>query len=136
MNINNIYASRYLIPEEYHEKFEANQKHHLNHIELLGLEAVLVAFIQQFEEEAYGEVYSKNIADFTRYNEDNVDILDGCYDTYIFDNYAVSDIWMTDNGIPMLSCYRLEHDEYDDPFEIAQNIDWMTECEYVLFRLG
>lgn len=134
MDIRTVFSNRYLIPEDCHDNFK--RKQNLNSIELLGLEAILVALIHQYEEEAYGEVYSKIITDFTRYNSDCVDILDGVYDTYIFDNYAVGEIWMTENGIPMLSCYLLESEEYDDPYDIVQNTDWMSDCKHVLFRLG
>lgn len=135
MNVRNIYSNRHLIPEANHDMFEKHRKPELNQIELVGLEAVLAAFIQQYEEEAYGEVYSKNITDYIRYIGDCVDILDGVHDTYIFDNYAIGHVWMTDNGIPMLSCFLLESNEYDDPYEIVCNTDWMIECKHVLFRL-
>lgn len=134
MNIRNIFSNRYRLPEDCHGNFHRKEK--LNAIERLGLEAVLVAFIQQYEAEVLGEVYSKNVTDYTRFNDDCVDILDGCYDTYIFDGYAIGSVWMTDNGIPMLECYQLESDDYEDPFEIVRNTDWMSECKYVLFRLG
>ena len=136
MNINNVYSDRHLISDEFVSMFESDQKNHLNSIELIGLEAILAAFIRQYEEEEYSEAYAENITDFTRYNENCVDICDGCYDTYIFGKYAIGDVWMTNNGIPMLSCYLLESDEYDDPWEIVKNIDWVCNCKHVLFRLG
>ena len=136
MNINNVYSRSYLLPEDCHSNFEPYRKRSLNTIELIGLEAILIAFVQQYEEAMLGEVYTKNLSSFTRYNDDSVDILDGVYDTYIFDNYAIGSIWMTDNGIPMLGCYLLESDEYEDPCEIVQYTDWMSECKYALFRLN
>lgn len=133
MDIRTVFSSRYMIPEDCHDNF--HRKKNLNAIELVGLEAILVNLIQQYEEEAFGEVYSTSITDYTRYNEDCVDILDGVYDTYIFRNYAIGSIWMTDNGIPMLSCFLLESEEYDDPYDIVRNVDWMSDCKHVLFRL-
>lgn len=128
-------SNRFKIREDAHDAFEARRKKHLSRIELMGLEAILVAFIEEYEQETYGVVCSKNVADYTRYNDDSVDILDGAFDTYIFDVYAIDSIWMTDTDIPILSCYKLESDEYDDPFEVVRFTDWMTECEHVLFRL-
>ena len=133
MNIHTVYTNRYEIPAESHSRFTA--KAHPSSLELLGLESILVAFVQQYEEESAGEVYSKNFTDFTRYNETNVDILDGCFDTYIFEDFAIVCIYATDNGIPVLSCRKLAHPDYDDPFDIVRNIDWYSECERVLFRL-
>lgn len=135
MNMHSVFSNRFLISEENYDIFESRRKSDLNAVELIGLEAILVAFIQQHQEEYFGEVYSKNIADYIRYVGDCVDILDGVYDTYVFDNYAIDSLWMTDSGIPMLSCFLLESDEYDDPDEIICHTDWMSECKHVLFRL-
>ena len=133
MDIRNVFSNRHLIPEEYHENF--SRKRYLCTVEKLGLEAILVAFIHQYEHEEYGEVFSDNLTNFTRNNDSCVDILDGVFDTYIFDNYAISEIWMTESGIPMLSCFLLESDEYSDPFDIVRKTDWTSDCKHVLFRL-
>ena len=136
MNLANTYESRYLLPEDAHCNFEPHRKTNLSPIEKVGLEAILVAFMRQYEQEVCGEACSEELLrGYIRWNEDNVDILDGCFDTYIFENYAISCLWMTNNGIPVLECYRLEHPEYDDPWEIVINTDWQSECECVLFRL-
>ena len=133
MDIRTVYERRYLIPEDSHKHFHRKEK--LNAIELLGLEAILVAFIHHHEQEEYGEVYVNNLIDFTHYNQDSVDILDGDPVPYIFENYGIEYVWMTENGIPVLSCYLLESDEYNDPFEVAKYTDWMRDCKHVLFRL-
>lgn len=136
MNLANTYESRYLLPKEAHINFEPHRKTELSPIEKVGLEAILVEFMRQYELEVQGEACSVDfLRGYTRWNEDNIDILDGCYDTFIFDEYAISCIWMTDNGIPVLECYHLKHPEYDDPWEIVINTDWQSECEFCLFRL-
>lgn len=133
MDIRTVYSRRYLIPADCHGNF--TRKPELTGLEHIGLEAILAAFVQQYEETVYGEICTQNLTDYTRFNADSVDILDGCYDTYVFDGYAIDCIYATHTGIPVLSCYRLEHPEYDDPFEVMRCVDWMSECEQVLFRL-
>ena len=75
MDIRNVFERRHIIPEDCYKHFHRKEK--LNNIELIGLEAVLIAFIHQYEEEEYGEVYCKNMIEYTHYNEDSVDIWDG-----------------------------------------------------------
>lgn len=134
MNISTVYSNRHLIPEEHVAHFEKNRKTKLNMIEKIGLEAILCEFVKQYEMEAYWESVAP-LRDFTRWNEDSIDILDGYYDTYVFDGYAISEIWIAYESCVMLSCYKLEHDEYDDENDILRNTDWQSECEPVLFRL-
>lgn len=136
MNIANTYESRYLLPEDAHQNFVPHRKAKLTDIEKVGLEAILVAFMRQHQLEEYGlSPHEEFFRQYIRWNEDNVDILDGEQDTYVFGNYAISCLWMTDNGIPVLECYELKHPNYDDPWEIVANTDWQSECKYVLFRL-
>jgi len=116
----------------------------LNTLEKRGLEAVLRDFISEYEEEVFGEVYA-NIENYTRYNEKSVDILDGCYDTYNFDNYAICEIYATENGCIILECVDL--DQYTgediedfknykgDYEEILRNFDIFSDFKTVKFRL-
>ena len=134
MNMNYIYENRHLIPEEHMKHFEDHRKYNLSLVEMIGLDAVLCEFVKQCEEEEFGESYG-NLRDYTRWNESSIDILDGLYDTYIFGNYAISEIWIAYDSCIMLSCYELESEEYDDPEDIVQNTDWQSECKPVLFRL-
>lgn len=134
MNTSYIYENRHLLSEEALKNFRPYRKTDLSTVEYLGLEAVLCMFVEQYESEVLGESCTK-MADYTRWNKDSIDILDGCYDTYIFDNYAIDEIWMTDNGCILLDCYDLTHPDYDDPFEVVDNIDWHCECKPVTFRL-
>ena len=48
---------------------------------------------------------------------------------------AIEKIWVAYDNCIMLSCYKLESEEYDDPWDIVTNTDWQSECEHVLFRL-
>lgn len=135
MNMSTVYSNRHLVPTDHVAYFEEHRKTNLSTLEYLGLEAILCAFVDQYEEEVMGEK-ANNLADYTRWNENgSIDILDGVYDTYIFGNYAISEIWVAFDGCIMLSCYELEHEEYDDPWDIVINTDWQSECKPVLFRL-
>lgn len=134
MNLSRIYENRHLLSGGALKNFLPYRKTDMNAVEYLGLEAILCKFVEQYEEEAFGESYVK-LTDYTRWNKDSVDILDGCYDTYVFDDYAICEIWMTDNGCVLLSCYELKHPEYDDPYDVLRNIDWQCECKPITFRL-
>ena len=134
MNMNYIYENRHLIPDEHVDHFEKHRKQKLNMVEKIGLEAILCEFVRQYEEEEFG-CYCNNFRDYTRWCESSIDILDGFYDTYIFGNYAIAEIWIAYDSCIMLSCYELESDEYDDPEDIVRNTDWQFDCKPVLFRL-
>lgn len=134
MNMNYIYENRHLIPDEHVDHFEKHRKQQLNMVEKIGLEAILCEFVRQYEEEEFG-CYCNNFRDYTRWNESSIDILDGVYDTYIFGNYAIAEIWIAYDSCIMLTCYELESEEYDDPEDIVHNTDWQFECKPVLFRL-
>ena len=138
----NYYERKILIPKENEEIFK--QKNNLNTIEKIGLEAILIDFIKQHEEIEFGEIYT-NIEPYTRYNENSIDILDGYQDTYIFECYAISEIWMTENGIPMLSAIDLtnylgdEKEFYEensgDFYTLIDHFDIYCDFESVTFRL-
>lgn len=137
MNMSSIYENRHLIPEEHMKHFEDHRKYNLSLVEMIGLEAVLCEFVKQYEESEYTESCIE-LRDYTRWDSKagSIDILDGCDDTYIFENYAIEEIWMTKNGCIVLSCYQLEEtEEYDDPWDIVRNTDWQSDCKNVLFRL-
>ena len=134
MNMSYIYEHRHRLPLEAAQRFERDRKTDINVVEHIGLEAILCLFVEQYELETYGETYAK-LSDYTRWTESGVDILDGYYDTYLFDDYAISEIWMTNTGCVLLDCYELKHPEYDDPYDVMRNIDWQSECTPVTFRL-
>ena len=139
-----MYTNLFLIPEENTSIFENDRKHELSTLEKIGLEAVLADFIQEYEEETHGEVCIKDIKDYIRYNADSVDILDGEQDTYIFDHYAVSEVWTTKNGCLMLSAVDLEEYtrvepevfEESDIYERPNKFDLWVDFKPVLFRLN
>ena len=138
MNMSSIYTERHLIPEKYEAEFLNDRKYDLNTVEMVGLEAVLCRFVEQHQDTEYGEISFTDMRGYTRWDSKagRIDILDGCYDTYIFENYAIAEIWMTTSGCIMLTCYQLEEtEEYDDPWDIVQNTDWQSDCKAVLFRL-
>ena len=116
----------------------------LTTIEKRGLEAVLRDFIAEYEEETQGEAYT-NIENYTRYNEKSVDILDGYFDTYLFDNYAICEIYATERGCIILDCVDLDkytgEDKEDftqyegDYYEIIEKFDIFSDFETAKFRL-
>lgn len=136
MNISTVYSNRHQIPEEHVAHFEKNRKYDLSTVEMIGLETILCEFVKQYEESEFGKSYG-NLRDYIRWDRKAgmIDLLDGYYDTYIFENYAISEIWIAYESCVMLSCYKLEHDEYDDENDILRNTDWQSECKPVLFRL-
>ena len=133
MNLYSIYAGRHQIPQEFVPNFRRKDK--LNQLELIALEALLFNFIQQYEEESFGEVYTTADNLFPYRHVDGISILDGRQDTYMFNDYAIGDIWCTDEGCVLLTCYHLQHDDYDNPDDVVRYTDWQSECQKVVFRL-
>lgn len=90
--------------------FEFEKKGHLNQIEQIGLESILSQLIKDYETECFGES-TCDITEVTRYNSDCVDILDGRYDVYVMNDFAITSICCTDNGIVLIECYPLDDNE-------------------------
>lgn len=132
MYIDSVYDRRFLVSKENKDIFTDVRKYTLNTIEKVGLEAIAVEFIYQHQIFAFGEALSdhETLRGFTRWNSDSVDILDGCYDTYEFEGYLFGEVWMTENGIPMLTAY-----EIPEGCEDWTEHDWMCEFDEVFFRL-
>lgn len=137
MNMSTLYENKHEVSKEHEQRFYDRQKKKLSTLEHIGLEAILCEFVKQYEQESLGFSGDEccELINYTRWNEDSVDILDGVYDTYVFDNYAIGTIWAAYESCIMLTCFKLEHKDYDDPYDILQNVDWLNECESVLFRL-
>jgi len=132
MFIERVYERRHLIPKENESCFHRKEK--LNTIELLGLEAIAVEFIVQYEFSIIDNCINdrrEEIRGYMRWNESSIDILDGYYDTYEFDGYLFGEVWMTENGIPMLTVYVIPEDLEDD----WEYHDYIYEFETVYFRL-
>ena len=138
------YNSLFIIPEENESIFENDRKTELTTLEKIGLEAILADFVQDYEEETSGEIYSHDIKNYIRYNSDSVDFLDGITDTYIFDNYAIGEVWTTKNGCIVMSAVDLEQytgDEREkfeesDIYERPNKFDIWSDFKPVLFRLN
>lgn len=131
MYIENVYERRHLIPQENESCFK--QKLNLNTIEHVGLEAIATEFIAQYEIESFGEIdcaRRADLRDYMRWNENSIDILDGMYDTYEFDGYLFGEVWMTENGIPMLTAY-----EIPEGCENWEDHDFIYDFVAVYFRL-
>lgn len=143
------YTNKFLLDTSKENKyrwFETDRKKELNQIEKIGLEHVLQDFITEYEEDNFGEVYT-NIIDYTRWNTNSVDILDGYSDTYIFDTYAIECIYCTNNGIILLECSDLEtfngEDEEEkerffdtDILDRVSGFDRFENCDTAIFRLN
>lgn len=129
---------RLLVIEKGNEDiFTNNIKKELNNVEKAGLEIMLADFIASYEEEVFGEIYSTNIRDIIRWNENSVDILDGYYNTYIFDNYAIGSMWMLTNGVVVLEIADLDTigSEDETPEEKVANYDIWSDCDVRLARI-
>lgn len=141
----NYYSNLFRIDADNTSIFDNDRKKELNTIEKTGLEAILADFVQEYEEDTFGETYG-NIKNYIRWNNDSVDILDGYTDTYIFDHYAIGSVWTTKNGCIMLDAVDLDEftgDEEDreefedsDIMERPNKFDIWTDCERALFRLN
>lgn len=140
----NYYSDKFIIDKDKENIFENDRKTDLSLIEKIGLEAILNDFVKEYEEESFGQAH--DIKDYIRWNEDGVDILDGVTDTYIFDHYAISEVWVTNNGCIMLSAIDLdnftnededeqERFERSDIYDRPNSFDLYCDFESVLFRL-
>lgn len=134
MNIEYIYENRHIIPKESAQHFIENRKCKLTPVEKFGLEYILCEFVKQAEIEEFDKSYT-DLREWTVMSADNVSILDGDTNTHIFENFAIEEIWIAYDSCVMLTCYKLEHPDYDDPYEIEQHVDFRSECEEVIFRL-
>ena len=130
------YSDLFIISKENESIFENNKKKTLSTLEKFGLESVLDDFIRDYEEETMGESYTK-IKNFTRHNEDSIDILDGVRDTYVFDHYAIGSLWVTESGVVIMELADLDTvgEEDEDLFEKVENYDIWCDCECRLARL-
>lgn len=130
MYIESCYERRHLIPKEYENNFDRNKSP--NTLEKLALESILTEFMYQHQLSEYGETYfnHEQLRGAVRWNKDSVDILDGSHDTYEFDGYLIGELWCTDNGIPMLSAYKIP-----DDCEDWTECDWMSDFDECMFRL-
>lgn len=139
----NYYSNLFIIPEENEAIFNNDRKHNLTTIEKIGLESVLSDFVKEYEESVFGETYG-DIKEYTRYNEDSVDILDGYTDTYIFDHYAIGSVWTTNNGCIVMEAADLDDYEGDDMeafedsdlYDRPNNFDIWSDFKQVLIRLN
>ena len=88
MNLETVYQDSTRLSKDRWGSFDRDRNKNLNTAELYGLRHILSAFIRDYESSCYGENFT-HIEDVTRFNKDCVDILDGYYDTYIFDRCAI-----------------------------------------------
>lgn len=140
----NYYSDKFIIDKDKENIFENDRKTDLSLVEKIGLEAILNDFVKEYEEESFGQAH--DIKDYIRWNSDGVDIFDGVTDTYIFDHYAISEVWVTNNGCIMLSAQDLdeflsededeiERFEDSDIYERPNKFDLYCDFASVLFRL-
>ena len=135
MRIEYTYENLFLISEEYEENFLPHRKKDLNMIERVGLQEIALSFIEDYETQMTGESMTasrrQDIRDVLRWCTSAVDILDGYYDTYEFDGYLFGEVWMTDNGIPMLTAWEIPEDCED-----WMECDFRSEFKERIFRLN
>lgn len=127
--------------------FYEDKKQELTTLEKIGLETVLVDFCADYEEQMTGEKPDVDrIKNYIRYNENDVDFLDGYNDTYNFDHYAIISLWVTNSGCIVLEVADLDEytGEYTEDFEdyegdyfgIIDHFDVWSDFETRLFRLN
>ena len=109
LDISTVYANRIAIPANHVNQFNRRRKSSLSVIEKIGLEAVLCAFVKGYEIAKFGNWFT-DLRDYTQWNEDNIGIVDGYLNTYVFGGCAIDCIWLTDNCKIVLECYKLESD--------------------------
>ena len=129
MNLETVYQDSTRLSKDCWDNFDRDRNKNLNIAELYGLRHILSAFVKDYESSCYGENFT-HIEDVTRFNKDCVDILDGRYDTYIFDRCAIECIWMTNGGAILLDCYDVNSIDPDG----FGDVDF-TDLPRVLFRL-
>ena len=129
------YSNYFVISKENEENFTKDKKTNLSTLEKVGLETILDDFVKDYEDTVFGESHS--IKDYIRYNDDNVDILDGVTDTYIFDNYAIGEVWTTTGGCILMTVADLDTagEKDEDIFEKPSKYDIWSEAETRLIRL-
>lgn len=134
------YSDKHIISDDYARMFVENRKKDLNTAERVGLESILSDFMTEY----YTEEGLEPVPDIRQYtyvtSDGCVRILDGCYDTEIFDQYAIAEVWMTYGGSVIMTAYDLNTSpayEEDGKYgwEIVQDTDWESECKPVYFRL-
>lgn len=135
MRIEFTYENLHIIPEEYEEDRLSHRKKDLNMIERVGLQEIALSFIEDYETQMMGESMTasrrQDIRDVLRWCTSAVDILDGFYDTYEFDGYLFGEVWMTNNGIPMLTAWEIPEDCED-----WMECDFRSEFKGRIFRLN
>lgn len=134
MNINYLYENMFVISNDCKDNFK--RKNNLSVLEKIGLEAVLVAFLCQYEYQNFGSVSENRegeLRGYTYWHDDCIDILDGVYDTYEFDGYLFCEMWTTENGCLMMTAAKIPENHIDD----WQDCDWNCndEFEEVYIRL-
>lgn len=118
------------------ETFLKIRKQNLNDVEAYGLRHALADFVKEYEEENFGEVYT-DLYDQTNTVTDNhgnrvaVDLLDGYYNTYLFEHdgqkLALDYLFMTDNGIMVLVA---------NPISDTDNMDTIDHDTEIYIRLN
>lgn len=139
MRIESVYDNRYLIPTEHECNFYSKRKTTLSMIEKVGLQEIAVEFLCKYCEEVMGEpvttVFRQELRDIIQWRENSLDICDGIEDTFEFDGFLFGSIWMTDNGIPMLTAFELPEPCREGEDDWSEH-DWISEFTPRLFRLN
>lgn len=98
-----------VIEKEQLDNFELKQS--LTEIELYGLELILSNLLKDYNCEIGIEQDATDLVDkYTIHKENNLSILDGCYNILIIGDYAVSSVYLTENNIPVLECCQVDDD--------------------------
>lgn len=135
------YQRRHKLSDESALRFVQDKKKDLNLVEHIGLETILIDFIHDYECETFGgSDCNAELANYIRWNATSVDLLDGVTDTYVFDHYAIGELWMTNNGNVVLTAFDLGTADVDDGddvdfYQLTLDSDIVSSCETVFFLL-
>lgn len=100
------------IEEEYLSSFKF--KTNINSVEFCGLQYILLQLLDEYNMEQLGQ-YDKGacfevIERYTTHRGDCLDVLDGVRDILFISGYAISSMYLTENGIVVMECVETDDD--------------------------
>ena len=132
MRFTYLYEYKAKIAEEETSFFDEHHKMNLNAVEKYGLDCSLKSFWDNYEELTL-DCHETDITGYTDYFDDRVAILFPKDNIFVFDNYVILSIWMTDEDDTsvILEC----RDISDLGDESVYSIDIFSKPR-ALFKLG
>lgn len=100
------------IENEYLSSFQV--KSEINSVEFCGLQYILLQLLEEYNFKQLGQ-YDKEgcfevIERYTTHRGDRLDILDGVHNILFISGYAISSMYLTENGIVIMECVETDDD--------------------------